>query len=165
MCSLEFWSKDSSFGFRLDREHLTRILSYCQESEHTETGGIIVGCYTEARDCAVVTEVTGPPDDSRSGPTWFMRGIRGLQSYLNKLWRTKRHYYLGEWHFHPDARPTPSPVDKQQMRKIANSISSQSPEPILLIIGGDPAAQYRVAVYVFPRGKRRLELLQLPTHE
>jgi hypothetical protein len=80
--------------------------------------GILVGRYNDELDSALVTRITPAPADSRAGPTWFHRGTRGLRTLLRRLWEEDQ-YYLGEWHFHPLADPTPSETDRQQMRDIA----------------------------------------------
>lgn len=78
-----------------------------------------------------------PPPDSKSGTTWFARGVCGLQRWLDSLWHgPSRAYYLGEWHLHPGGAPTPSGTDLEQMTAIANNPRYACPEPILVILGG-----------------------------
>lgn len=160
MRQLQFWSEDRRFGLRVDAEHLQRLLAFCREAGSRETGGILLGIYSEPHDMAVVTEVSGPPPDSARGRTWFRRGVQGLQDRINVLWKDKRHFYLGEWHFHPGAAPNPSPDDIAQMREIAASPRYTCPEPDLLIIGGDPLGGWVPRAFVFPRGTPPVELLR-----
>ncbi len=134
------------------------MTSLCRKAKRSETGGILAGRYSEGHDCAVVTEVTGPPPDSRSGPTWFKRGVRGLQQLIERLWGQGRAYYLGEWHYHPYGPPNPSKADVAQMTEIASSNGYSCPEPLLLIIGGDPKMGLEIKVFVFQRGEGYLEL-------
>ena len=54
------------------------LLKTCAESVLVETGRILIGKYTVARDCKVVTEVTPPAPDSKRGRYWFVRGVKGL---------------------------------------------------------------------------------------
>jgi integrative and conjugative element protein (TIGR02256 family) len=138
------------------------ILRHCQESSPRETGGILVGRYSAAQDCALVDNVTGAPEDSQRGRTWFVRGVRGLQTKLDLLWRRNEGYYLGEWHFHPFGSPIPSSVDVEQLQKIARSRFYRCPEPVLMILGGDPANFWTIQAFLFQRGhKSRVELLYL----
>jgi integrative and conjugative element protein (TIGR02256 family) len=134
------------------------MVSLCRDAKKNETGGIIAGRYTDARDWAIITELTGPPNDSRSGRTWFRRGIRGLQQLIDRLWQRERSYYLGEWHYHPFASPNVSGTDISQMRTIAGSDAYACPEPILLILGGDPAGVFEIRAFVFLRGRDYIEL-------
>jgi hypothetical protein len=88
---------------------------------------------------------------TRAGTSWLIRGIKGLHSWLQRLWKEGGGYYLGEWHFHPFAAPTPSHQDVLQMKRIANTESYQCAEPILLIIGGDPSGIWTSRVEVHTR--------------
>jgi hypothetical protein len=77
---------------------------------------------------------------------------------LEKLW-PKKDYYLGEWHFHPHAAAEPSGTDIGQMIEISTSTKYRCPEPLLLILGGDPNGSWHIRVFVFPRGATLLELV------
>jgi integrative and conjugative element protein (TIGR02256 family) len=115
---------------------LTEVLSRCRGFAPAETGGILVGYYNDALSCAVVTDASERPLDSKSGRNWLVRGTAGLQGWLDRLWcNNKRRYYLGEWHFHPGGVPEPSPTDTKQMGTIARSPSYKCPEPVLLLGG------------------------------
>jgi hypothetical protein len=105
-----------------------------------------------------VTDVSLSPSDSIHGRFWFYRGINGLQNWLNRLWR-RREYYLGEWHFHPSASAVSSPKDRTQMKKIATSQKYHCPEPILLIIGGNPNGNWLMHAYRCDKGKTFIELM------
>jgi integrative and conjugative element protein (TIGR02256 family) len=151
MTDLEFWSDDRRYGLRVGGPHINRLLELCAESGPSETGGIFIGEYSAAHDCAIVTGVTAAPPDSRSGRTWFVRGVRGLQKMINRYWQRERRYYLGEWHFHPLGSPIPSRTDIDQMKEIACSEQYHCPEPVLLIISGDPVGEWRAGAFVFRR--------------
>lgn len=158
MTELEFRSTDKRFGFKVHGMVLREVLRLCERSAPNETGGILLGHYSTAHDFAVVTAITAAPTDSRSGRTWFIRGVRGLQRTVDRLWSRQRDYYLGEWHFHPGGAPISSSTDIQQMREIAESEQYHCPEPVLLIIGGDPKGSWQSRAYVFPRNRSHLEL-------
>jgi integrative and conjugative element protein (TIGR02256 family) len=157
--SIEFWTRDRRFGLRVDRRGVHRIRALCVRAAKIETGGILIGYYTPAHDCAVVTRITGPPRDSQVGVTWFHRGVAGLQRLLDRLWYTERQYYLGEWHFHPGGSPQPSPTDIEQLQRIAASPEYHCPEPLLLVVGGDPPTEYRIRAFVFQRSERTCDMM------
>lgn len=136
---LEFWSTDFRFGLKMGHSQIKKIAGICKSIRGKETGGILTGYYTNNLDCAVVTMVSGPPSDSKSTRNRFYRGILGLQERLDRLWVKERHYYLGEWHFHPDNEPSPSPDDILQMMKIASAPEFHCPEPLLLLVGYNPS--------------------------
>lgn len=136
---------------------LTKILEHCVSAKGLETGGILVGTYNEAHDVASISDASGPPRDSKSGSTWFYRGVQGLQAWLRRLW-TGNCYYLGEWHFHPRAQPKPSETDVNQIREISCSAAYQCPEPLLIIVGGEAPGNWEVAAFVSPRNCAFIEL-------
>lgn len=150
----EFWSEGDRFGLKMRDELLHELLRLCERASPRETGGILLGSYSGSLDCALVTSVTKAPADSRSGRTWFVRGVRGLQSKINQMWRRKEGFYLGEWHFHPFGEPAPSGTDSAQMREIALSPHYNCPEPILLIVGGDPPKEWKVRAFIYQRARR-----------
>lgn len=133
---MKFSSVDKKFSVNISEECVDSILAYIRVAGKYETGGILMGQYSAKLDVAVIKTITGPPSDSRSGRTWFNRGVKGLKKMIDRFWEQKN-YYLGEWHFHPNAKPIPSQQDKKQMRSIAVSKEYNCPEPILLIVGGN----------------------------
>ena len=106
-----------------------------KENSQYETGGIIIGYYDEECINAIITECTRPPRDSVATTSRFFRGIKGLNKLLEKKWKQKKEYYLGEWHLHPGRLPSPSMIDIAQMKKIENDLQFNCKEPILLILG------------------------------
>jgi integrative and conjugative element protein (TIGR02256 family) len=152
-------STDGRFGLHLTAFDVERVRKLCAAAGARETGGVLFGRYTDDRVWAEVSEVTCAPADSRSGRTWFERGTHRLQGRVLRLWHEKRHYYLGEWHFHPGAAPDPSGTDQRQMRIIAESATYECPEPVLLILGGNPDTVWRFRCFVYPRTGGRVEML------
>lgn len=154
-----FQSEDKRFGLRLSGEQMHALQTLCASSGGKETGGILIGRYSDAHDCAVATEAMPPPKDSRRARTRFARGVFGLQERLNLTWKKFRSYYLGEWHFHPDASPAYSSDDEDQMMKIAADQAYHCPEPVLLILGGSEVHGWKLSVYVFRVGQAPVQLL------
>lgn len=157
MLSDDLWfrSADRTFEVRLGRGALGQMLDLCRRAKRLETGGVLIGRYSSDHRVAHVDVATGPGSDSQAGGTWLVRGVRGLQKILDTFWSQKRGYYIGEWHFHPGAAPSPSRRDVSQMRSIASSDQYHCPEPLLVIIGGDPDASYSLHAEVHTRSGRR----------
>lgn len=154
-----FQTSDKRFALKFSETIAENILKYCREAYPNETGGTIAGRYSDDRALAVVTQISGPPFDSKSGRTWFVSGIQGLKEWFKALWG-RGEYYLGEWHFHPDGSSNPSSTDIEQMCKIAATKNYHCPEPLMLIIGGNPTKRNSsTQVFVFPRGQGFHELL------
>lgn len=135
--SIELYSQSGKLRLQLRKRSVEQIIKLCQEANNLETGGILIGNYTEDQITAQVTEVTKPSTDSKSNLTTFVRGVEGLQKLLNFRWKQHR-YYIGEWHYHPFASPNPSTIDLNQFAEFARDKKMHCPEPVLLIFGGNP---------------------------
>lgn len=158
-----FQTEDKRYGLIIDREFITLALTHCQRAAPNETGGIIAGHYTKDLKWAIVTNLSGPTADSVRRRYSFFRGIKGLQKWLNSIWKKKEHYYLGEWHFHPFASPIPSQRDNVQMLRFANNQSLRCPEPILMIIGGYPDGEWSMKTFVYMKSEmHELKCLAFP---
>jgi integrative and conjugative element protein (TIGR02256 family) len=162
---LTFRTNDRKFGLVLPKACLVEILDHCARAGRRETGGLLIGRYAEGLDLAVIRRVTGPPRDSRAGRTWFDRGIEGLQILLLQSWSGHGDYYLGEWHSHPGAVPVPSGRDNRQMKAFAQSREIECPEPILLIVGGDPRRDWTISACVYRRGDEPQEMNEVDAIE
>lgn len=160
LCDRRFRSDDERFALEIKSKELGKMLQLCVDAGGLETGGIVVGNYSQSHEVALIRDVSGPPRDSKSGATWVHRGVRGLQAWLHRLW-SKNHYYLGEWHFHPGGRPIPSDTDRRQIKQISESADYQCPEPVLIIVGGSAYGSWELAVYVAPRNHSLVELREI----
>lgn len=142
-----FVTADRHLGVVIDDEVRGRLIEYCIRAGRKETGGILTGRYSDLRDQAVITDVTGPPRDSIRAPFSFVRGLAGVQRRLDRAWR-RHDFYLGEWHFHPFMGADPSLRDRTQITDFSKDPAYACPEPILVVVGGDPAqdAEFQVAV-------------------
>jgi integrative and conjugative element protein (TIGR02256 family) len=144
-------SADGRFNLELPGQIIDEMLELCGRSYPLETGGILVGYYSDDSRFAHVTNLISAPGDSESSRFSFQRGVRGIQQFLNQMWLRKR-YYLGEWHFHPGGSASPSGTDSDQMKSIAYAGSYHCPEPVLLILGGNPPQQFALESCVYLRG-------------
>lgn len=164
MSSLLARTTDGRFGLIIEARTLYDLDRMCTAAGVIETGGVLVGRYSEDLTTAITTEATPPPSDSRLGPSWFIRGVAGIREMLRRRWCSKeRTYYIGEWHFHPAVHVEPSEVDVAQLYRICREPNYHCAEPVLLILGRLSDGQERAArAFVFPRGERYMELVQLP---
>jgi proteasome lid subunit RPN8/RPN11 len=156
---IEWRSEDGRFAARAERATIDGILEDCRSSENRETGGILVGSYTPDHNCAIIAGASATPPDSRSGATWFYRGVHGLRALLRHLWhQPRREYYLGEWHFHPSGPAVLSSQDRQQIRLNARRLSYRCPEPLIMVVGGEAEGVSSVRLYVCVRGDAVIQL-------
>ena len=142
-----FVTADRKLAVKIAPKSLRTMLREAQRAGRRETGGILIGRYSEAQDQAIVEEATTAPSDSKREPAAFFRGVAGLTALLRRRWR-RGHYYVGDWHFHPFASAEPSPRDLAQMRAFSSDARYQCARPILVVMGGDPSGDWSVEVRV-----------------
>lgn len=148
-----FKSADNRFSVEINDRILNSIKSECIKVNNKETGGILIGKYSEDNSNAIISSVTGPPKDSKQKKCAFERGVIGLNSIIDYNWDLG-YYYLGEWHFHPNTSSQPSTIDNKQMKKFAMNKSLKCPEPILLVIGGNQDKCWELSVHVYTKDSK-----------
>ena len=105
-----------------------------------ETGGILVGCWDRVRKQAYVVGHHGPPPDSLSEPTGFVRGEFGVYKTLVDIETSTAGNltYVGEWHTHPPGHASnPSADDKVLLRWIGDVLAFSDVPPLMAIVGED----------------------------
>lgn len=156
---LRFSSADERFGALLGVDPLQAMLNQAAASGHSETGGILIGRYSNAGAVATIADATAKPPGSRFGLSWFTRGNKGLKKLLEARWSDGDHY-LGEWHFHPGGSASPSGPDEVAMRAVASDERYRCREPLLAILGGWPGREWAVTLTVFPVNENPIPLFQ-----
>lgn len=142
------------YALLVKHEAWRRIEKECNKAQGHETGGVLIGFYTQDKSTAVVTEASGPPPDSSQGHSWFLRGIAGLKNLLARRWVSKRRtYYIGEWHYHPVVHVEPSKDDLSQMRAISQDSNYYCSKPIMIIVGKEDSEGRAIRAFVFPQGE------------
>lgn len=159
-----FATQDGRFRVHLSTKVINELLSLSIAAGIKETGGILVGHYDKDHTDAYVTDISGPGRGSKHGFVSFFRAVGHLQGWLDKVWNGGKSYYLGEWHFHPMSSPTASNTDKRQMFEITTDAKASCPEPILIILGGNPKAQWKVSVSIFTKSKDIYDLDEADRH-
>lgn len=129
-------TEGGTFAVEIQAPVLGALERYCLDAGSVETGGILIGSYSNDLALAIVREATPPPTDSKRGHSWFVRGVSGLSEMLGNRWRAKeRTFYIGEWHFHPANHVEPSGADFAQMFEIGRAREYNCKEPLLVILG------------------------------
>lgn len=99
---------------------VAQLLRYAQhQPADKEAGGVLIGRYLCDSDDIVVDQVTEPMPGDKRGRYFFHRAQKAHQQVIEQAWQTSQgtRTYLGEWHTHPEARPTPSGVDTSDWRR------------------------------------------------
>ena len=121
---------------------LTQLQAWVRQSEEingplVETGGHIFGERNDAALVIWVSEVSGPPPDSKASPNGFVCGIEGVAEASKDKSRSSggSTKFVGMWHTHPKGSPKPSDTDYRSMRDIVDSPALSCPRSLLLVIG------------------------------
>ena len=140
---------------------LSQLRAWVRHSENisgplVETGGHIFGERNDAARIIWVSEFSGPPPDSKAGPSGFVCGIEGVAEASKDKARSSGGSigFVGMWHTHPHGSPMPSDTDYQSMREIVDSPALSCPRSLLLIIGTTPQQKsFRATSLLFSRGR------------
>jgi predicted acylesterase/phospholipase RssA/proteasome lid subunit RPN8/RPN11 len=141
-----------------------------------ETGGILFGERNDASRVIWVSEVLGPPPDSKATAELFLCGIEGVaDSNKEKRVRTRKSVqFVGMWHTHPVSEPYPSETDFAGMARIVLGGEPSSPKPLLLITGYTARPKpWSAGAFVFTRsdfeqlreGHLRRPVIVRPVHD
>lgn len=151
---LDWITPCKGYALRIAAEAWRQIDRECSRSGTVETGGVLVGHYSNDQATALVTEALPPPKDSARGASWFHRGVVDLRALLAERWKSQlRTYYIGEWHYHPASVVEPSGDDLAQMHAISVDPRYRCQEPVMMIVGNGAESGARpVRAFVFPQG-------------
>jgi integrative and conjugative element protein (TIGR02256 family) len=120
---------------------LDAMTAEADERAPNETGGVLLGYWSSARDTAVVEHVVGPGPRALHRLTEFVPDHGHQASEIARLFRRERGNldYLGDWHTHPVGPLTLSWKDQFTLRRIAQDGAARAPQPVMLLLaGGSP---------------------------
>lgn len=125
-----------NYDIKINDNVLTIMSKYIQCKSKYESGGILIGSILIEGKTIEINDCTEPIDLDKSSRCGFYRSNKHNE-LLERKWidSNYRKMYLGEWHTHPQSRPTPSHVDKQSWKRLIKSSITESPIVIFLIIG------------------------------
>lgn len=159
---LRWRSKDGTYTVVFARRSILKMIKMAASHSPNEVGTSLVGSYSNDGFRAEILGLAPLSVDSSSGRTWFIRGVKGLKEFYERLtqqFRGRRHY-VGEWHSHPESSPERSPIDRQTHREIAIDQDANCPEVILVVLGGD-SEKSTLEVYVHSKTRGVIRLASL----
>lgn len=109
------------------------ILNYRQIDHHSkEAGGILVG-YRRGPHIEIV-ETSCPMALDVRRRNAFERKDAGHQAFSDGLWEASggTMNYVGEWHTHPEVKPSPSFLDRSEWKKLKKCYK----DPLVFLIAG-----------------------------
>ena len=153
---------DGACHVRFGEHVVEAVFAECISAGQMETGGVLIGRYSDDNRLAVVVEATDPPSGSSATAVSFERSATGLAESLTEYWNKGLHY-VGEWHYHPTGRPQPSMRDRKQMIQISDDPAYDCPVPILVVVG-EARSEKAIQVWVTYEGQpvRLLEQADCP---
>ena len=111
---------------------LEKLTKVALQNYPNESGGFLVGYYSQDFMTLHITDFV-LPQQQKSSSFLFERSIIGIKEVFNKLFVTKKYYYIGEWHTHPNGSSMYSQIDLKAMIEIATCETVNITNPILLI--------------------------------
>ena len=131
---------DNNTGLRISIAHRVhkKILAEVAHWPGVETGGILLGRYSESAQTFYIVDVMAAPDDSERSAGEFVLGVHGVRRALTAYSTSVDGclYCIGTWHSHLN-NSGPSPKD----RTAAAAIALARPMPSILLI--KTSAHYR----------------------
>lgn len=109
------------------------VRGFCQNQlSRPESGGILLG-YRRGSHLHIVAATIPQPDDKRLRYHFF-RCDPNHQKAAYRQWERSGNTmdYVGEWHTHPEAKPTPSSLDMSEWKKIC---SARKESMVFIIVG------------------------------
>ena len=118
------------------------LRSICQEATATaplETGGILLGYWSESPVAPVITYAIGPGPAAKHERSRFVPDHEFHEIEVARLWNSNPAIqYLGDWHSHPGAAGYLSEPDFATLRRIAKSRKARAPRPLMVILEHGP---------------------------
>lgn len=84
-----------------------------------------------------------------------------LQKLVNKLRKTRKWQYLGDWHSHTIKRLSPSKGDKRTIWEKATQSMYTSPSPLMLIVGLGKQNQIQARGFILGNSLRQVGKIEL----
>lgn len=156
---------DDTLGTRvkIGREALLGMLEHAQcERAALEAGGVLLGRELLVSGDLVIDEITAPMHGDVRTRTSFFRSAPLHQRRILDAWRASAGTcgYLGEWHTHPEHRPVPSEIDRNDWaRRLVEDVVGARLS--LFVIVGTQA----LGAWIGDRRSRVVRLLGYHDHE
>lgn len=102
-----------------------------------EAGGILIGHEPTVTRSLIIDRMTPPQPSDRRSRYRYTRDPAAHQALLESEWTVScgRRTYMGEWHTHPEADPTPSPLDRRSNCRVMSEADYDVPFLIFAIVG------------------------------
>lgn len=145
---MELFNRRKDVKLLVDDSLLEKLTKIAKTHYPKECGGFLVGYYS---DCFCTLNITDfiLPKEFNSSSVNFTRSTIGIKETLNHFFESKGHYYVGEWHTHPNGSSQYSLTDLHAMVEIVNCDTVQISNPILLILGIEEDQMKEFSFYIY----------------
>lgn len=129
-------SIDGFLDFVIMQEVLIHLDAHRQRSPHDkEAGGQL---FAEiSREAWHIVRATGPRRTDFRSRFGFRPNRNAEREEIRSLFSEGLHY-VGDWHTHPECRPTPSSSDLNSLRDMVANSRHELPGFVMIIVGQDP---------------------------
>lgn len=130
---MKFFNQHKQVNLVIEESLITKISQIGLEKYPYETGGFLVGYYSDDSMTLYITDCL-IPNKQKSMSYLFERSIDGMKQVFKNLFERKQHFYVGEWHTHPNGSSMYSSTDLSAMIEIATCKTVNITNPVLLIL-------------------------------
>lgn len=145
---MKLYNKEKNVNLIINDDILERLVDIGLKNYPNECGGFLVGYYSEDFLTLTITDFVLPKKFDSSSFS-FSRSIDGLKEILYKMFQLNKHFYIGEWHTHPNGNLNYSHTDLNAMIEIANCDTITITNPILLIVGINKKEMKEFSFYIY----------------
>ena len=145
---MELKNKHKNVKLIIEDELLNNLETLGINSYPNECGGFLVGYYSSDLMSLYIKDYILPKKQKCSS-LFFERSSEGLKQIFCQLFSSKKHYYIGEWHTHPDGSSMYSYTDLNAMKQIASSTNVCVENPILLILSILNNSPHEFSAYIY----------------
>lgn len=118
-----------------------------------ETGGILLG--TCSGNLIEVRHAGGPGPNAQRETHTFNRDLNHAQHLAELAWVEDQSLWIGEWHTHPSADLTPSPLDLDSYLRHLHDPDLNFDQFVAMIVGLDTQARPVIATWLIERHQAR----------
>jgi len=149
---LKFTNKYKNLKLVISKELISKMDKKGIEFHPNEIGGFLIGYYSSDLKTLLIDDFI-IPKKYKSSSHLFERSVVGIANIFKKIFIEKKHYYIGEWHTHPNGLSMYSDTDLNAMKEIAQNGKVIIENPILLILSINKKGNNDFSFYLYVNEK------------
>lgn len=139
-----------------------------QEASPLESGGVLIGYWSQSREDAVITDIVGGGPRALRTKYSFLPDQAFQESEIARKYVASGRVatYLGDWHSHPMGLTEPSRLDRRTLKRIVRGHEARLSCALMVIVAGGPDWNIRVWGALSPKHLfGRTTVVSIPVHE